>query len=100
MATSTNGGQEPLAKDYEGTRADQTLKAMSGNTFTPDGDHLKAAKVIYEVTVGEGVGEGKVGEMFLPLGKEMGARVKLVRDRLDHCLEVFGDIANNVSVDK
>jgi hypothetical protein len=52
------------------------------------GDKEKAARAIYEVVVGEGVG---VGRDVLP-------RVELV-DRLDHMLEVFGEVAENVYVD-
>lgn len=100
MGNNTSRGREPIAEDYKGSVADKTLQHMHSGSFEADGDSLKAAKVIYEVAVGEGVGAGKVGEMFLPLGRDMEARVRLVRDRLDHCWEVFGDTAMNVYVEK
>ncbi|ROV94989.1 hypothetical protein VMCG_08296 [Cytospora schulzeri] len=100
MGAKTLGGKEPIAGDYKGTVADKTLQSMHSERFDPDGDTLKAAKAIYEVAIGEGVGAGKAGELFLPLGRDMEARVKLVRDRLDHSWEVFGDIAMNVYVEK
>lgn len=96
MSTHAAAGKESIAKDYEGTVAVKTLELMHGGKFVADGDTLKGAKAVYEVVIGEGVGAGKVGELFLPLGRDMEARVKLVRDRLDHCWEVFGDIATNV----
>lgn len=100
MGTKTSGGKEPIAEDYKGSVADKTLQYMHGGKFEADGDSIKAAKAIYGVAMGEGVGAGKVGEMFLPLGRDMEARVKLVRDRLDHCWEVLGEIAMNVYVEK
>lgn len=71
---------------------------MHGGKYAADGDASKGAKVVYDVTMGEGIGAGKEGEPNLPLGRDMEARVKLVRDRMDHCWEVFGDAATNVFV--
>ncbi|ROW16228.1 hypothetical protein VPNG_01976 [Cytospora leucostoma] len=96
MVTNAAAGKESIAKDYEGKLAGKVLELMHGGKFVADGDALKGAKAVYEVVMGEGVGAGKVGEPFLPLGRDMEARVKLVRDRLDHCWEAFGDIATNV----
>lgn len=96
MPAAVKAGQQPLANDYKGTVLDKTLQIMTKGQFVPGGDRHKAADAIYEVAVGTGVGEGKESEMFLPLGRDMGSRVKLVRDRLDHCWEVFGDVAMNV----
>lgn len=100
MASATKSGKEPIAEDYEGKLVDKTIKFMASGQFVGDGDPVKAAEAIYEVVVGEGIGRGKETELFLPLGREMEARVKLTRDRLDHCWEVFGDIAMNVYNDK
>lgn len=100
MPTKAAAGKEPLPDDYKGTTVSKTIDLMAEGKFVGDGDPIKAAKAIYEVVVGEGVGEGKEAEMFLPLGREMEARVKLVRDRLDHCWDVFGEIAKNVYVDR
>ncbi|KUI70359.1 Fatty acyl-CoA reductase [Cytospora mali] len=100
MGTSVVSGKDPVAEDYKGTRVDETLEFMKGGEFVPDGDTLKAVEAIYEVAMGEGIGAGTVGELFLPLGREMEDRVRLVRDRLDHCWEVFGDVATNVYLEK
>ena len=72
---------------------------MHGGKYVADGDTLKGARAVYEVTMGEGIGAGKEGELNLPLGRDMEARVKLVRDRMDHCWEVFGGDATNVYVE-
>jgi hypothetical protein len=58
-------------------------------------------KAVYEVVVGEGAGAGREAERFLPLGTNMTARVvELVQEYLAHGLEVFGDVTNNVNIDK
>ncbi|CAN8101601.1 unnamed protein product [Discula destructiva] len=100
MASAARTGKEPLAEDYKGTLVDRTLQFMSAGQFSGDGDPVKAAKVIFEVVVGQGIGKGRETELFLPLGREMEARVKLVRDRLDHCWDTFGSVATNVYVEK
>lgn len=96
MASAARAGKEPIADDYKGTLVDKTTQFMASGQFVGDGDPLKAAKAIYEVVVAEGVGKEKQGELCLPLGREMEARVKLSRDRLDRCWEVFGEVAMNV----
>lgn len=100
MGTKALCGKDSIAEDYKDTTADKILQIFQSGKFNADGDTLKGAKAIYEVVMGEGVGAGKVGEMFLPLGRDMEARVKLVRDRLDHCWESFGDTAMNVYIEK
>ncbi|KAL1879199.1 hypothetical protein Daus18300_001778 [Diaporthe australafricana] len=94
--SAVTGGEERLSNDYDGTAVHQTLQFMHGGKYVPDGDALKGARVVFEVVTGEGIGAGKEGELNLPLGRDMEARVKLTRDRMDHCWEVFGDIATNV----
>lgn len=96
MAAAAKAGEEPIAEDYKGTLVDKTMQFMATGQFVGDGDPAKAAKAIYEVVVGEGVGAGKESELFLPLGRDMEARIKLVQDRLGHCWDVFGDVAMNV----
>ncbi|KAJ4397388.1 hypothetical protein N0V93_001614 [Gnomoniopsis smithogilvyi] len=100
MAFTAKAGKEPIAEDYKGTLVDKTIQFMASGQFVGDGDPAKAAKAIYEVVVGEGVGKGTESELFLPLGREIEARVKLTRDRLGHAWEVFGDIAMNVYAHK
>ncbi|KAI3398878.1 hypothetical protein diail_8387 [Diaporthe ilicicola] len=96
--SAIRGGKERLSDGYQGTIVDQTLHIMHEGKYVPDGDTVKGARVVYEVVTGQGVGAGKEGELNLPLGRDMEARVKLVRDRMDHCWEVFGDVATNVYV--
>ncbi|KAJ5236764.1 hypothetical protein N7489_006855 [Penicillium chrysogenum] len=90
----------PLPVDYVGSVAAQMIDVLLTGKLVADGDKDKAAKAMYEVVVGEGVGAGRESEGFLPLGRDMIPRVELVRDRLVHALDVFGDIAENVYVEK
>lgn len=96
MGAKVRVGSVPLADDYKDSMADKTIQFINGGHFVGDGDPVKAAKVIYEVVVGEGVGEGKESELLLPLGIEMEGRVKLVKYRMEHCWDVFGSVAMNV----
>ncbi|KAI3176974.1 hypothetical protein DTO027I6_1880 [Penicillium roqueforti] len=91
---------EPLPVDYVGSVVAQTLDVLQTGNFVPDGDTDKAVRAMYEVIVGEGVGLGRESEWFLPLGRDMIPRLELARDRLVHTLDVFGDIARNVYVEK
>ncbi|KAI2713685.1 hypothetical protein CBS147332_5425 [Penicillium roqueforti] len=91
---------EPLPVDYVGSVVAQTLDVLQTGNFVPDGDTDKAVRAMYEVIVGEGVGVGRESEWFLPLGRDMIPRLELARDRLVHTLDVFGDIARNVYVEK
>jgi hypothetical protein len=77
----------------------RVLDFMHGGKYVADGDTSKGAKVVYDVVTGEGIGADKEKELNLPLGRDMEARVKLVRDRMDHCWEVFGDAATNVYIE-
>lgn len=96
MGAKVRVGSVPLADDYRDSVVDKTMQHMRGGHFVGDGDPAKAAQAIYEVVVGEGIGQGREGELLLPLGIEMEARVKLARDRLDHCWDTFGPVATNV----
>jgi NAD(P)-dependent dehydrogenase (short-subunit alcohol dehydrogenase family) len=96
VATSKN----PMPEDYKGSVADKTINYMVSGHFHPEGDKEKAVKAIYEVVMGEGVGAGQEGERFLPLGRDVAARVKQVQDQYSHSMEVFGHICNNVYRDR
>lgn len=100
MPTKVTAGEVPLPDDYRDTTVSKTISFMAGGKYVGDGDPAKAAKAIYEVVAGEGVGENREAEMFLPLGRDIEDRVKLVRDRLDHSWDVFGDVAKNVYVER
>lgn len=75
------------------------INLMSSGTFNPAGDADKAAKVIVDVVLGAGVGEGRQGETALPLGPDVLPRLELIRDRMVHALEVFGAAAESTRAD-
>ncbi|OBT64783.1 hypothetical protein VE03_06478 [Pseudogymnoascus sp. 23342-1-I1] len=96
MVNAITTSKNPMPEDYKGSIAEKTINAMGNGSFNPEGDKEKAVKAIYEVVMGEGVGAGRQGERFLPLGRDLAARVKQVQDQYSHSMEVFGDICNNV----
>ncbi|KAI1462645.1 putative short-chain oxidoreductase [Annulohypoxylon moriforme] len=93
-------GKNGLPDAYKGSGAEQMIQMLSSGTLKPNGDKDKAMKALYEVVVGEGVGKGHEAERLLPLGQDMTIRLKTVQDYLGHSLEVFGDICNNVNLEK
>ena len=93
-------GKNLMPVDYKGSMVEKTMEVLSSGKFEPDGDKDKAMKAVYEVVMRMGVGAGREGERFLPLGRDMAARVKLLQDQYAHCLEVFGEVCNNVYIDK
>ncbi|KAL8381847.1 hypothetical protein RB595_005883 [Gaeumannomyces hyphopodioides] len=99
MANVARIGSVPLVDDYRGKEVAKIMDLMQSGKFVLDGDPEKAARAIVEVVTGTGVGEGHEGEMLLPLGRDVIPRCRLVRDRLDHALDVFEDIAGNVYAD-
>lgn len=96
MVNAVTTSQNPMPEDYKGSVTEKTINAMSSGNFNPDGDKEKAVKAIYEVVMGEGVGAGQEAERFLPLGRDLAARVKQVQDQYSHSMEVFGHICSNV----
>ncbi|KAJ8127898.1 hypothetical protein O1611_g5736 [Lasiodiplodia mahajangana] len=100
MPNSFVFGKTPLPDEYKGTVAGQIMDYIGSKKIIPNGDKDKAMKAVYQLVVGEGFGAGKEQEKFLPLGADMTARMTLVQDQLAHAKEVFGDVTNNVSVDK
>lgn len=99
MVGKTEVAAKPLDPDYEGTTTAQYVDVLSTGNFVVNGDHVKATQAIYDVVVGEGVGKGHEDEIMIPLGVDMAARIGQTRERLDHAMEVFGDICNNVDID-
>ncbi|KAI1142512.1 putative short-chain oxidoreductase [Hypoxylon sp. FL0543] len=93
-------GEVPLPDDYKGSVAEQMMQILSSGKFPANSDKDKGMKALYEVVVGEGVGKGHEAERLLPLGPDMILRVNTVRDYLGHALEVFGEVANSVALDK
>ncbi|KAI0165291.1 putative short-chain oxidoreductase [Hypoxylon sp. FL1284] len=88
-----------LDPDYEGTTTAKTYEVLNTGDFAVPGDHVKATQAIYDMVVGEGIGKGREIEMILPLGVDMAVRAGECRDRIDHMMDVFGEICNNVNVD-
>lgn len=88
-----------MPDDYKGTVTDKSIEIMS-MVLSRRGDKDKAAKQIFDVAMGYGAGAGHEGEYFLPPGVERMAKFKLVRDRLDRCTEMYGDVCNSVAIDQ
>ncbi|GIJ83637.1 hypothetical protein Asppvi_002467 [Aspergillus pseudoviridinutans] len=93
-------GKTPLPDDYRGTITEQMQDLLVSGKIKLNGDKDKAMQALYQVVVGEGVGEGHEPEKLLPLGSDMTPRLKGVQDYLGHALEVFGSVTNSVDVDK
>ncbi|KAF4463620.1 hypothetical protein FALBO_9552, partial [Fusarium albosuccineum] len=86
----------PLPHDYVGGIGEKVVQSLQGSNFKPDGDHRKASKVIYELAVGEGRGEGKEDERVVPLGRDMFLLMDNVSMNMQHQIETFREIGNNV----
>jgi NAD(P)-dependent dehydrogenase (short-subunit alcohol dehydrogenase family) len=99
MVESVQKVSKPVHPDYQATTTQQYLDALASGKFVAKGDHLKAARAIYEVVVGEGAGAGHQKEMILPLGTDIVPRLEEAKERYDHAMEVFGHVCNNVSID-
>ncbi|OTA98273.1 hypothetical protein M426DRAFT_77066 [Hypoxylon sp. CI-4A] len=99
MLSKTNPIAKPLDPDYEGTTTGNIYHAFNESVIKLFGDHMKASRAIYDAVVGEGIGKGREKEPVLPLGADMAKRIVETRERLDHSLEVYGDICNNVGFD-
>lgn len=83
--------------DYKGSVAQATVDGLKGSVGASlEGDPVKACQAMYDVIVGQGIGEGREAEKFLPLGRDLAAAVKLATDRLHHSMDVFGEVCNNV----
>jgi len=92
--------QTLFPEDYKGTAADNTIQYLKSGKVPINGDKDKAMQAVFEVVVGQGIGEGHEAESLLLLGSDMIPRAKVVQDALAQSLEVFGKITNNVSIEK
>ncbi|KAJ5817431.1 Short-chain oxidoreductase [Penicillium robsamsonii] len=99
MPNSVVLGKTPLPEDYKGTFTEQVQGLLVSGKIKPNGDKDKAMQAVYQVVVGEGVGEGHQTEKLLALGSDMTPRLKGVQEYLGHALEVFGSVTNRVNVD-
>ncbi|KAL8840229.1 MAG: hypothetical protein Q9170_001436 [Blastenia crenularia] len=100
LGSAAVAGMNNLPEDYSGSAVDGMIKTVFGGKLQAGSDKEKAVKAIYEVLVGEGVGEGRENERFLSLGRDISPRLKLVQDNIAHSVEVFGDVCNNVYREK
>ncbi|KAK1984973.1 hypothetical protein LZ30DRAFT_709822 [Colletotrichum cereale] len=103
MGPTVRLASRPTPRDYEGSALEKVFKVMAASAtegFPADGDHLKAAQVIYEVVTGTGVGEGKEAERMLPLGRDMAKRVYDVVEGWQRTMRIFGDVCNSVFIEK
>lgn len=99
MGRSTRPVAQPLDPDYENSTVGKTIGVFQSGRFQAQGDHRKAVRAIYDVVVGEGPGAGLGKEVQMMLGKDCAVRAVEVRDGLDHMMETFGEVCNNVDVD-
>ena len=90
----------PFPEDYKGSMAEKVIGSLDGGNFKPDGDHQKAARVLYEMVVGEGFGEVKEEETVMVLGRDMWTSMEEVFSRTKHMMDTFGDVCNNVYIEK
>ncbi|KAF2854237.1 NAD(P)-binding protein [Plenodomus tracheiphilus IPT5] len=100
MPNSVVLGATPLPDDYKGTMTEKVQNMLVSGQIRPNGDKEKAMKAVFEVVVGEGVGDGREGERLLVLGSDMVARVEGAREYLSHTMEVFGEVTKGVDVEK
>jgi hypothetical protein len=96
LADNTVLGKTPLPPDYQGSLGDQTMRVMTSGTFRPNSDPVKIAKLLFDVVTAEGAGKGHENEILIPLGVDGVARMELMRDRMMHAVEVFGEAAKAV----
>jgi hypothetical protein len=100
MAGSLQYQAQPLDQDYQKHLVGMALSKMEAGNIPVDGDTKKGIKAIYEVIVGEGVGEGHESEPVLPLGRDASRLVGANIAQWQQTMEAFGDICNNVHVDQ
>ncbi|KAK5625203.1 hypothetical protein RRF57_000919 [Xylaria bambusicola] len=89
----------PLPSDYVGTQTEKLFHMLSTGDFAAPGDHRKACQAIYDVVMDEGFAKGMGNEMMLPLGRDLAGTVKRTQGRLEHMMDVFGEICHNVNLD-
>jgi NAD(P)-dependent dehydrogenase (short-subunit alcohol dehydrogenase family) len=100
MGNAAGIQKAPLDPEYKGSDAEKILQFITGGGFVGDGDPAKAVRAIYEVAAAEGIGAGREEETNLPLGRDLAASVKDMMGQWAHTMEVFGDVCNNVYVEK
>ncbi|KAF6824165.1 retinol dehydrogenase 8 [Colletotrichum plurivorum] len=103
MGPSVRLASKPIPEDYKGSVLEQVYQVMANSArdgFPADGDHLKAAEVIYQVVTGTGVGRGREAERVLPLGRDLAKGVDDVVAGWNRTMDVFGEVCGNVYLEK
>lgn len=90
----------PFPEDYHNHPTQKVLDTLAGENFTPDGDHRKAAKVLFEMILGQGVGAGKEKETQMILGRDMWKSIEDVDQKTRHMMDTFQDACNTVYLEK
>lgn len=93
-------GTEARPEAYKGSMTEVMIHMIKEGKLQPNSDKEKGMRALYEVIVGEGVGQGKEAETLLLLGKDMDARARKTIGNLSHTLEVFGAVTNAVVYEK
>lgn len=100
FAASITITKTPFPDDYRGSITEKVLASLTEG-FSPDGDHRKATRAIYEMVMGEGQGEGKEKQAVIILGRDMWRRMQDVLDKTKHMMDApFDEMCNNVYLDK
>jgi hypothetical protein len=89
----------PFPEDYHESMVEKVIQAIGGGNFEPDGDHRKACQVIYDVIVGEGVGQGREAYTILPLGRDMWKLLDQVKEKERQTREAFAEAGNSVYIE-
>lgn len=90
----------PFPEDYNDHLTRKVFKILAADDYTADGDHRKAAKVLYEMILGDGVGADKEKETQLLLGRDMWRSMEQVDQRTRHMMDTFKDVCNSVHLDR
>lgn len=90
----------PFPEDYKNHLTSKVIGVLSAGDYAPAGDHKKAARVLYEMILGEGVGEGKEKETQMILGQDMWRSMEEVDKNTRHMMDTFKDTCNSVHLDK
>ncbi|KAI9899022.1 hypothetical protein N3K66_005483 [Trichothecium roseum] len=100
VGASVSAGARPPPPDYDDQAVSEVLGGLRPNSFAPDGDHKKASRAIYEMIVGEGLGEGKEDERVMYLGRDMWKLMERVAANTKHAMDTFENVCNNVYIEK
>lgn len=100
FVSAVTSTKTPYPDDYAGSVTEAIATGLLNSTFKIDGDHIKAARVLYEMVVGEGFGKGKEGERVIVLGRDMWKSVEEVDGNWKHMMGTFGEVCNNVYLEE